>query len=247
VSFQGRTAIITGAAKGIGRSICLELARRGCNIAFNYRSSAAQAQRLTDELSAMGAGVYSIQASVVDFAAADEMVQQAKKRFGAIDYLINNAGVVRDKLILRMTESEWDEVIDINLKGSFNFSKAVAPLMIRARSGSILNIASISGIVGSPGQTNYSASKAGIIGFTKALAKELASRNINVNALALGLIDTDMTRSLTEEYRSTILKSIPLGRFGTAEEVAKIAAFLLSEESRYITGQVIQVDGGLAI
>jgi 3-oxoacyl-[acyl-carrier protein] reductase len=246
MSFQGRTAIVTGAARGIGRSIGMELARRGCNIAFNYRNSAAEAEQLKGELSAMGVGVYSLQASVEDFSAAEAMVQQVKKHFGTVDYLVNNAGITKDKLILRMSEEEWDEVIDINLKGSFNFSKAVAPLMLRARSGSILNIASISGIIGLPGQTNYSAAKAGVIGFTKALAKELASRNITVNALALGFIDTDMTRSLAEEYRSTIVKGIPLGRFGTTEETAKIAAFLLSDDARYITGQVIQVDGGLA-
>jgi 3-oxoacyl-[acyl-carrier protein] reductase len=247
VSFKGQTAIVTGAARGIGRSISLELARRGCNVAFNYRSSCAQADQLADQLTAMGVGVYCLQSRVEDFAGANAMVQDVAKRFGGVHCLVNNAGVIKDKLILRMSESDWDEVMDINLKGAFNFCKAVAPIMAKARVGSILNITSISGIVGSSGQTNYSASKAGMIGLTKALAKELASRNITVNALALGLIDTEMTRSLDEEFRSKILKGIPLGRFGTTEEIARIAAFLLSQEAGYITGQVIQVDGGLAI
>jgi 3-oxoacyl-[acyl-carrier protein] reductase len=247
MSFKDRTAIVTGASRGIGRSISLELAQRGCNIAFNYRNRSPHADQLADQLTAMGVGVYSSQTRVEDFAGADSMVQEVKKRFGAIDFLINNAGIIRDKLILRMGEEDWDEVVDTNLKGAFNFSKAVAPIMIKARSGSILNIASVSGIIGASGQVNYSASKAGMIGLTKALAKELAGRHITVNALALGLIDTEMTRSLNEDYRSRVLKGIPLGRLGTTEEVARIAAFLLSDDARYITGQVIQADGGLAI
>jgi 3-oxoacyl-[acyl-carrier protein] reductase len=247
LNFKGHTAIVTGASRGIGRSISLELGRHGCNVAFSYRSSCAQADQLADQLTAMGVGVCCFQSPVEDFDGANAMVQEVKKRLGGINYLVNNAGVIRDKLILRMSESDWDEVIDTNLKGAFNFSKAVAPVMIKARAGSILNITSISGIIGASGQANYSASKAGMIGLTKTLAKEFASRNITVNALALGLIDTEMTRSLDEEYRSKVLKGIPLGRFGTTEEVAQIAVFLLSEEARYITGQVIQVDGGLAI
>jgi len=247
MSFEGRTAIVTGAARGIGRSICLELARHGCNIAFNYRNSAARADQLVSELETMGRQVLSFKAGVEDFGSAEAMVLEVKKRFGTVDYLVNNAGIIRDKLILRMSESDWDEVLDTNLKGAFNFSKAVAPAMVKARFGSILNIASVSGIVGTPGQANYSASKAGMIGLTKALAKELAGRNVTVNALALGLIDTEMTGALDENYRSLMLRSIPLGRFGTTEEIARIAAFLLSDEARYITGQVIQVDGGLAI
>ncbi len=238
---------MTGATRGIGRSISLELARRGCNIAFNYLNSAAGANQLVRELAAMGREAFSLQMPVENYDAADSMVQEVKRRFGTIDYLVNNAGIVRDKLILRMNEKDWDDVIDTNLKGAFNFSKAVSPAMIKARFGSILNISSVSGLVGTPGQVNYAASKAGMIGLTKALAKELAGRNVTVNALALGLIDTEMTRSLAEDYRSKILQSIPLGRFGKPEEIAAIAAFLLSDEARYITGQVIQIDGGLAI
>jgi len=247
MNFIGRTAIVTGGARGIGRSICVELARQGCNIAFNYRSSTTQADRLEAELSALGREVYSFQAAVEDFHSAEAMVGEVKNRFGRVDYLINNAGIIRDRLILRMSERDWDEVIDTNLKGAFNFSKAVSPIMAKARFGSILNIASVSGIVGIPGQVNYAASKAGMIGLTKALAKELASRNVTVNALALGLIDTEMTRSLTEECRTKMLQRIPLGRFGTSEEIARIAVFLVSNEAHYITGHVLQVDGGLAI
>jgi 3-oxoacyl-[acyl-carrier protein] reductase len=247
MSFKGRTAVVTGATRGIGRSISLELGRLGCNIAFNFRSGKTQAERLVSELKAMGRDAYCFQAGVEDFEAAHTMVQEVQNRFGTVDFLINNAGIIRDKLIVRMSERDWDEVIDINLKGAFNFSKAVSRIMAKARFGSILNIASVSGIVGSPGQANYSASKAGMIGLTKSLARELAGRNITVNAIALGFIDTEMTQNLAEDYRSRMLEAIPLKRFGNTEEVARVAAFLLSDESRYITGQVLQMDGGLAI
>jgi 3-oxoacyl-[acyl-carrier protein] reductase len=247
MSFRDKTAIVTGAARGIGRAIALELARRGCNIAFNYIHSVAQAEHLAGELTEMGRRARPYQADAASLSSVTAMVKQVKEEFGQIDYLVNNAGIIRDRLILRMSEQEWDEVLDTNLKGTFNFSKAVVGAMMKARSGSIVNITSISGLVGMAGQTNYSASKAGMIGFTKALAKEVASRSITVNALALGLIDTEMTRPLPDDYKAKMLEAIPLGRFGTVEEVARMAAFLLSDDCRYITGQVIQVDGGLVM
>jgi 3-oxoacyl-[acyl-carrier protein] reductase len=247
MNFETRTAIVTGASRGIGRAICLELARGGCNIAFNYLKSKEEANSLVSEIKAIGREVAAFQANVESFAVAEGLVREVKNRFGSVDYLVNNAGIVRDKLILRMTEQDWDEVLNINLKGAFNFSKAVAPVMVKARFGSILNITSVSGIKGMSGQVNYSASKAGMIGLTKSLARELAGRNITVNAIALGMIDTEMIRVLPEDYRSTVLQSIPLGRFGSSDEIGRIAAFFLSDDARYITGQVIQIDGGLAM
>ena len=246
--FAGRTAIVTGATRGIGRAIALELARHGADVAFNYAKSAEAADSLTKELESLGVRSVASQCDVASTEAAAEMVKQVKEDFGRIDFLVNNAGVTRDNLILRMKENDWDEVMDTNLKGAWNFAKAALRVMLRQDTGgSILNISSISGSVGMPGQSNYSASKAGMIGLTKSLAKEVASRKVTVNALALGMIATDMANALDETYRIKILEQIPLGRFGEADEIARIACFLLSDDARYITGQVIQVDGGLAI
>lgn len=247
MDFTGKTAIVTGAARGIGRAIALELGRQGCDVAFNYSQSAEQADSLAEELAALGRSTYHCRADVADYAEVEGMVKEVRDKLGGIDYLVNNAGIKADKLILRMTEAEWNSVIDINLKGAFHFCKAVAGIMMRARFGSILNITSVSGVAGMAGQANYSASKAGMIGLTKALARELAGRNITVNALALGFVETEMVRAFADEYKAKILHGIPLGRFAHVQEVGRMAAFLLSDDARYITGQVIQADGGIAI
>jgi 3-oxoacyl-[acyl-carrier protein] reductase len=246
--FAGKSAIVTGATRGIGRAIALELAQRGANVAFNYSKSADEAEKLNAEIGALGVKAFARQCDVANTEASADFVKQATVEFGMIDFLVNNAGITRDTLILRMKEEDWDSVIDTNLKGAWNFSKAVLrPMMKNETGGSILNISSISGVVGMLGQSNYSASKAGMIGLTKSLAKEIASRKITVNALALGLIETDMASEMNEEHRRKILEMIPLRRLGNVREVAEIACFMLSDSARYITGQVIQPDGGLAM
>jgi 3-oxoacyl-[acyl-carrier protein] reductase len=246
--FEGKAAIVTGGTRGIGKAIALELAGRGANVAFNYSKSAEEAERLKAEIEGLGVKVYAAQCDVGNTEAAAEFVKQVQAEFGTVDLLVNNAGITRDQLILRMKEEDWDAVIDTNLKGAWNFSKAVLrPMMKNENGGSILNISSISGVVGMLGQSNYSASKAGMIGLTKSLAKEVASRKITVNALAPGLIETDIASEMNADYREKILAQIPLGRLGTVQEVAEIACFMLSDQARYITGQVIQPDGGLAM
>ncbi|MBE7515682.1 MAG: 3-oxoacyl-[acyl-carrier-protein] reductase [Chloracidobacterium sp.] len=246
--FEGKSAIVTGGTRGIGKAIVLELARNGANVAFNYSKSADEAEKLKAEIEKLGVKAMSAQCDVANTEAAAEFVAAVKAEFGTVDLLVNNAGITRDQLILRMKEDDWDAVIDTNLKGAWNFAKAaIRPMMRNDNGGSILNITSISGVVGMLGQSNYSASKAGMIGLTKSLAKEVASRKITVNALALGLIETEMATEMNAEYREKILASIPLGRLGRVDEAASIACFLLSPAAAYITGQVVQADGGLAM
>jgi 3-oxoacyl-[acyl-carrier protein] reductase len=240
--FSGKTALVSGGSRGIGRAIVKALAREGAKVAFTYVQNKVAADEIANNDT-----ILAFQADVGNFEESKNLVKRVKERFGRIDILVNNSGITRDKLIALMSEKDWDDVLSTNLKGVFNLTKPVVGVMLRQRSGAILNITSISGIVGMPGQVNYSSSKAGMIGFTKALAKEIAKANITVNALALGFVETDMTGILNPEYRAKALDQIPLGRFAKPEEMAEVALFLVSEKASYITGQVIQVDGGLAI
>lgn len=243
----GKSALVTGASRGIGREIALQLAQAGAKVAVNYSGSEAKAKEVVDQIKANGGEAFAIQADVSNAESVDAMVKEVIAQFGSLDILVNNAGITRDNLLMRMKEDEWDAVINTNLKGVFICTKAVTRQMMKQRKGRIINIASIVGVCGNPGQANYTAAKAGVIGLTKTTAKELSSRNITVNAVAPGFISTDMTDELTEEVREAMLKQIPLARFGNAADVANVVRFLASDESSYITGQTIHVDGGMVM
>ncbi|MFS0688131.1 3-oxoacyl-[acyl-carrier-protein] reductase [Sporosarcina sp. 179-K 8C2 HS] len=245
--FEGKTAIVTGASRGIGREIAILLGKEGARVAVNYSGSKEKAEEVVELIKQSGGDAFAIQANVSDSEQVKQMIDETLKTFGSIDMLVNNAGITRDNLLMRMKEDEWDDVININLKGVFLCTKAVTRQMMKQRAGKIVNLASIVGVIGNPGQANYVAAKAGVIGLTKTTARELAARNITVNAVAPGFITTDMTDALPENVKEQMLASIPLGKLGAAEDVAGAVAFLLSDDANYITGQTINVDGGMVM
>lgn len=253
MSGKTRRAIVTGGTRGIGRAIVKELAVKSCcgvlfsDVAFIYNSCDECAEELEKEVGSLDTRIYGFKADASSLEDAQRTVDEAIDKLGGVDILVNNAGITRDNLLLRMTEKDFDDVIAANLKSVFNYTKAILKPMIQQRYGRIVNIASVVGLIGNPGQANYVASKAGVIGFTKAMARELASRNITVNAVAPGFIETSMTQKLDEKQREALLKNVPLGRMGTPEDIAKVVGFLCSPEADYITGQVIAVDGGMTM
>jgi 3-oxoacyl-[acyl-carrier protein] reductase len=247
LTLEGKTALVTGASRGIGRAIALELARQGADVAVNYARNAEAATQVVAEIKALGRRAVALPADVGDFTQAATLVEATVNALGRLDILVNNAGITRDTLLLRMQEADWDEVLRVNLKGAFNTGKSAARLMARQRAGRIINVSSISGLMGQVGQANYSASKAGLIGLTKSMARELAGRGITVNVVAPGFVATDMTAALPEALHEQILRLIPLGRFGAVEDIASVVAFLASDAAAYITGAVLPVDGGLSM
>ncbi|WP_040211546.1 3-oxoacyl-[acyl-carrier-protein] reductase [Clostridium polynesiense] len=242
-----KAAIVTGSSKGIGRAIAIKLASQGLNMVVNYRSNYMEAENLINEIEGYGVEALAVKADVRLFNEAEQLINEAMKAFGRIDILVNNAGITQDSLVIRMTEEKFDNVIETNLKGTFNCIKHVVPVMLKQKCGKIINISSVVGISGNSGQLNYAASKAGVIGITKSLAKELGSRGICVNAVAPGFIQTDMTSNLSAKLKDELLNRISLCKLGTPEDIAKAVAFLSSEDSNYITGQVLCVDGGMAM
>ncbi|HCY6104363.1 3-oxoacyl-[acyl-carrier-protein] reductase [Staphylococcus aureus] len=240
-----KSALVTGASRGIGRSIALQLAEEGYNVAVNYAGSKEKAEAVVEEIKAKGVDSFAIQANVADADEVKAMIKEVVSQFGSLDVLVNNAGITRDNLLMRMKEQEWDDVIDTNLKGVFNCIQKATPQMLRQRSGAIINLSSVVGAVGNPGQANYVATKAGVIGLTKSATRELASRGITVNAVAPGFIVSDMTDALSDELKEQMLTQIPLARFGQDTDIANTVAFLASDKAKYITGQTIHVNGGM--
>ena len=247
MKLEGKVALITGASRGIGRATALKFAAEGAKVAINFAGNTQKAEEVKNLIESNGGEALLVQGDVSDFAKVGEIVEKVVETWGKIDILVNNAGITRDTLLLKMSESDFDEVIATNLKGVFNCTKAVTKLMMKQRSGRIVNMSSVVGIMGNAGQANYSAAKAGIIGFTKSVAKELASRGVTVNAIAPGFIGTDMTDAIPEKIKSDMISKIPLGKIGEPEDVANAALFFVSEEAKYITGQIICVDGGMAM
>ena len=244
---EGKTALVTGASRGIGRAIALQLAAEGAKVAINFAGNTAKAEEVKAEIESKGGEALLVQANVASPESVDEMVKKVADTWGKIDILVNNAGIIRDGLLMRMKDTDFDDVINTNLKGVYNCTKAVPKLMIKQRSGRIVNMASIVAITGNAGQTNYAAAKAGIIGFSKSAAKEFAARGITVNVVAPGFIETDMTAVLSDNIKETMLKDIPLGRVGKPEDIAQAVKFLVSDDAAYITGQVLRVDGGMSM
>lgn len=247
IDLKGKNAIVTGASRGIGRAIALKLAELGCNLVLNYRSDINSVQEVAKEIEALGVKAVVVQGDVSSFEEAKKIVDTAKESLGSVDILVNNAGITKDTLIMRMKEEDFDKVIEVNLKGAFNCIRHAVPIMIKQKSGRIVNISSVVGLSGNAGQVNYAAAKAGIIGITKSVAKEIASRGITVNSVAPGFIETDMTDVLGDKVKENIKSSIPLNRLGQPKDIANTVAFLASDMSAYITGQVISVDGGMHI
>lgn len=246
-NLDGRGALVTGGSRGIGRAICLELGRHGAKVAVNYQANEAKAEQVAAEINAAGGEAFAVCGDVADPAAAASIVKQTVDRFGSLDILVNNAGITRDGLLMRMSEADWDDVQNTNLRGTFLVTKAAMRPMLRAKNGRIINITSVVGVMGNAGQANYAAAKAGMIGFTRAVAREVASRGITVNAIAPGFIQTDITAAMTETQIAAVMGQVPLGRIANPEDVAPLVAFLASDGANYITGQCIHVDGGMVM